>query len=275
MITFNKEHPYLLCMDSDGTVMDTMTIKHERCFGPCYLEVFNITKGKEDILREWLDDNLYRKTRGINRFQGLDRIIEYSKKYGYSFLGYEEFHNWVITTKEFSVPSLTEYRKTAKELTTIDLALLWSKRVNEEINKLPESQAFKFVIESIKKASKHCDLVGVSSANLQAVEAEWINMGVMPYVKFLACQDKGNKSLIIKQSLENGYEKSKTIMLGDAPGDYKAAVDNDVYFYPIIPQHENESWERFYNEVIDIIVEGKFDDKYQKQLLDEYWKALE
>lgn len=31
-----KTHPFLLCFDSDGTVMDTMGVKHERCFGPAF-----------------------------------------------------------------------------------------------------------------------------------------------------------------------------------------------------------------------------------------------
>ena len=31
---YKKEHDYLICVDSDGCVMDTMTCKHMHCFGP-------------------------------------------------------------------------------------------------------------------------------------------------------------------------------------------------------------------------------------------------
>ena len=34
MITFEKEKDYLICVDSDGTVMDSMVIKHTKALAP-------------------------------------------------------------------------------------------------------------------------------------------------------------------------------------------------------------------------------------------------
>ena len=31
---FNKSKDFLICVDSDGCIMDTMDIKHFKCFGP-------------------------------------------------------------------------------------------------------------------------------------------------------------------------------------------------------------------------------------------------
>ena len=36
---------YLICVDSDGCAIDSMDIKHVRCFGPCLI--------KEWDLEEW------------------------------------------------------------------------------------------------------------------------------------------------------------------------------------------------------------------------------
>ena len=33
--SFVRKHDYLVCVDSDGCVMDTMNCKHFNCFGPC------------------------------------------------------------------------------------------------------------------------------------------------------------------------------------------------------------------------------------------------
>lgn len=33
--TYVKKHDYLICVDSDGCAMDTMDVKHYRCFSPC------------------------------------------------------------------------------------------------------------------------------------------------------------------------------------------------------------------------------------------------
>ncbi len=62
---------YLICVDSDGCAMDTMTVKHVKCFGPCMVEEWNLQKWAEPILNRWNEMNLYSMTRGINRFKGL------------------------------------------------------------------------------------------------------------------------------------------------------------------------------------------------------------
>lgn len=41
---------YLICVDSDGCAMDTMTVKHVKCFGPCMVEEWNLQKWAEPIL---------------------------------------------------------------------------------------------------------------------------------------------------------------------------------------------------------------------------------
>lgn len=53
--------------------MDTMTIKHERAFGPALLDIWNLDDIKDDVLNRWNQFNLYEITRGINRFQGLEK----------------------------------------------------------------------------------------------------------------------------------------------------------------------------------------------------------
>lgn len=275
MISIKPTHKVLICMDSDGTVMDTMTIKHVRCFGPCFLTAFNINTNKEEILKTWNDDNLYTKTRGINRFQGLDKILEYVKQFGYTFDGYDEFHGWVTTTKEYSVNSINKALETCKDPTTFNLALYWSKIVNEEITKLPPASPFEGVEETIKEAKLDCDLVGVSSANAQAVKEEWTRLGFYDDFKEVACQDKGTKSIIIRDTLANGYDKKNTVMLGDAIGDELAAKENGVWFFPIIPGDEVASWKKFRNVGLKRMVEGSFDEAYQQELIDEFYHALE
>jgi len=275
MIEFEKKHPYLVCMDSDGTVMDTMTIKHERCFGPCFIEVFGITNHKNEIIKKWDNINLYSKTRGINRFHGLDLILQYVAQYGYTYEGYEEFHNWFMTTNQFSVNSIKKQMETATNLNCFELALEWSRRVNEEIEKLPMSSYFDGVFDAIQTASKSCDLVGVSSANPQAVQFEWNTLGIAKYFSMIACQDKGTKSNIILDSLKNGYEKENTIMLGDAVGDLEAAKNNGVWFFPIIPKHEVECWRIFIKECLPRLINGTFDINYQQALIDDFYRILE
>lgn len=274
MIKFNKEKDFLVCIDSDGTIMDTMTVKHVNCFGPEFINVFNIKDNVEDILKEWNRANLYSLTRGINRFQGLKEILVYVKKYGYEFSGNDEFFYWVDTTKEFSVNSIKEFMKTATNTNCFELALEWSKRVNESIEKLPPSLAFNGVSEVLNSIVDKVDLVGVSSANEAAVVEEWTRLDLIKLFKEVACQNKGNKAHIIEESLKMGYEKKNTIMLGDALGDLEASKKNGVWFFPIVPGKEEASWARFKEEALVKLLNNQFDQNYQDLLIKQFNEEL-
>ena len=68
--SFERKHDFLVCVDSDGCVMDTMNCKHFHCFGPCMVTEWCLEEWKEEILDRWNVINLFSMTRGINRFQG-------------------------------------------------------------------------------------------------------------------------------------------------------------------------------------------------------------
>ena len=271
MLPFKKEHNILICIDSDGTIMDTMTIKHVKCFGPSFVDVFKINNNREDILKHWNDTNLYTRTRGINRFQGLKEILEYiDSKYDIKFDGVEKFYNFVNTTKAFSVSLLKEELAKYPDNFVIKKAIEWSDEVNKRISSLPESKIFDNCKETLIKLSEVCDLVGVSSANKSAVIEEWTRNDIIKYFKFVACQDVGSKSYIISEAIKNGYNVNNVIMLGDALGDYKAAKENSCLFYPLIPSRESEGWKKL-ESLIDVIKNGEFikrEEKYIKEFKD-------
>jgi hypothetical protein len=73
---FKKQKAFAVCVDSDGCAMDTMNIKHFRCFGPCMVDEWALDAWREPILERWNVINLFSGTRGINRFKGLAMILE-------------------------------------------------------------------------------------------------------------------------------------------------------------------------------------------------------
>ena len=72
---FKRGSDYLICIDSDGCAMDTMDIKHYRCFGPCMVAEWGLEKWQDALLARWNDINLYTGTRGINRYKALGNAI--------------------------------------------------------------------------------------------------------------------------------------------------------------------------------------------------------
>ena len=66
------------------------------------------------------------------------------------------------------------------------------------------------------------------------------------------------------------YAPENILMIGDAPGDMKAARENDALFFPINPGHEEESWELFLSEAIGKFFDGTYAGDYEAQLIEKF-----
>lgn len=251
---YQKRKQFLVCVDSDGCAMDTMDIKHKKCFGPCLIEVWNLQQWEEEILDRWYEINLYSELRGINRFKGLAIALkEINEKY-IVIEALESFLNWVEETKELSNESLMEQISKNKTV-CLEKALQWSDNLNKKIKDLlpQEKIPFENVKEVLKRVHQYADIAIVSSANYEAVREEWSDHGLLDHIDLLLSQNIGSKSHCIHELLGKGYDTNQVIMIGDAPGDEKAADENHILFYPILVKQEAESWNEFSEHVF-----GKF-----------------
>lgn len=70
------------------------------------------------------------------------------------------------------------------------------------------------------------------------------------------------------------YDPAKVLMVGDAPGDMRAAKANDALFYPVIPGREAESWQRFGDEAIDRFLADRYGGDYEQRLIDDFLGCL-
>lgn len=87
-------------------------------------------------------------------------------------------------------------------------------------------------------------------------------------------QEAGTKAYCIGELKKKGFSDDQVLMVGDAPGDLEAAKKNHVLFYPIIVGKEAFSWERLANEALQKFLDGSFKEKYQEQLIDEFYTEL-
>ena len=272
---FTPKHDFVVCVDSDGCAMDTMNIKHIRCFGPCMVQEWGLEQWQDAILKRWNDINLFTATRGINRFKGLAMALGEIHEQYTPIEGIETLRKWADEAPELSNPALeAEIARTGSEV--LKKALRWSLAVNREITALPweEKRAFPGVREGFEGAKTFADIVVVSSANRDAVEEEWERFGLLPLVDLVLCQDVGSKAHCIAELKKKGYAADHILMTGDAPGDEKAAEVNGVLYYPILVNHEAESWERFLNEALERFREGNYAGDYQDARSREFQKNL-
>ena len=272
---FNKQKDFLICIDSDGCAIDTMDIKHIKCFGPCMVTEWNLEEWKEPILERWNEVNLYTLTRGINRFKGLAvALIEINEKY-ITIEGLDEFVRWTEETKELSNESLeVEIEKTNN--ICLKKALEWSKSVNKSIDLLSDDEKcpFEGVKEAIILAKKVADIAIVSSANEKAVLDEWNKHGLLENVDIVLTQNIGSKSYGINKLIAKGYSRNNVLMVGDALGDLKAAEENEALYYPIMVRKEKESWIRFSKEALERFTSNSYYGEYQEKVIAEFKENL-
>lgn len=274
---FNRKKDFLICIDSDGCAMDTMDIKHIKCFGPCMIDEWNLDKWKEIILKRWNEVNLYTLTRGINRFKGLAlALVEINDKYK-EIEGLNEFVTWTSETKELSNESLEREIEIQKEnISCLKKALDWSRAVNTSINSLKDEEKlpFKGVASAIKEAEKFADVAIVSSANEQAVLEEWEKHGLLDCVDIVLTQNIGSKAYCISKLIEKGYDRDNVLMVGDAVGDLDSAKLNEVLYYPILVRKENESWSRFTNDALELFISNSYKGQYEEKVIKEFKENL-
>ena len=246
--SFERKHDYLVCVDSDGCVMDTMNCKHFHCFGPCMVDEWELGEWKDAILERWNVINLFSMTRGINRFKGLAMALGEIHTQYKPITGIESLQHWADTAPALSNDAVA---KAAEEATDPDAklvlqkALSWSEAVNAAIVKLDESLKIPYegAKEGLAAAHQFADVAMVSSANRDAVEEEWGKFGLLEHTDIVLAQDVGSKAACIKEMLKFGYDIDKVVMIGDAPGDCDAAEKNGVHYYPILVNNEKASWD--------------------------------
>lgn len=276
--SFEKKHDYLICVDSDGCVMDTMNCKHFHCFGPCMVTEWRLEEWKDEILERWNVINLFSMTRGINRFKGLAMALcEIHEKYT-PIVGVSALQHWADTAPALSNDAVA---KAAAEATDPDAALVlqkalsWSKAVNTSIVNLPEELKVPYdgAKEGLAAAHSFADVAMVSSANRDAVEEEWGKFGLLEHTDIVLAQDVGSKAACIAQMLKFGYDVKNVVMIGDAPGDCDAAEKNGVWYFPILVNHEKSSWDEAIAVAFDKLQNGEYAE-YETQKKKEFLANL-
>lgn len=262
---YKKKKEFLICVDSDGCAMDTMDIKHIRCFGPCMVDEWGLGQWRDEILDRWNEINLYTMTRGINRYKGLSMALQEIHEKYVPIEDLDTLVRWAAESPELSNAALQRAIE-REDSVSLKKALSWSMAVNASINRLSDDEKVPFegVKEALAYAHEHADVAIVSSANLDAVLEEWERFHLLEHTDIVLAQDAGSKAFCIGELLKAGYGKAQVLMCGDAPGDLDAAEKNGVFYYPILVRHEKESWSEFRETAVGKLLDGAYGGDYQK-----------
>jgi len=278
VLDFNRQHDFLVGIDSDGCAFDTMELKHKECFIPNTINYYGL-QGVSKYAREAAEFvNLYSKSRGINRFPSLIETLEWLRRRpevkarGVKVANPQGLIAWAKRETRLGNPAL---KRAVAQTDDADLkqALAWSEAVNRAIEDMVRGvPPFPFVRESLVKLGPVADTLVVSATPQDALDREWEEHDLTQHVAMICGQELGTKKEFLKSA--SLYAPCRSLMIGDAPGDYEAAKANHALFFPINPGAEEASWKRFFEEGIGRFLNGTFAGQYQAELLAEFEEYL-
>ena len=276
---FKPKHDFFIGIDSDGCVFDSMEIKHKECFTPMFVKHHKLQAISKYAREVWDFVNLYSKTRGANRFPALVRALNLLRERSevkarkVNVPSYPALENWIKRESKLGNATLAaEVDGGNEDLSHIKI---WSDAINEQVSDIVHGvPPFPLLQDTLDKSLNKADMMVISQTPCDALEREWAEHDISKYVEIIAGQEMGTKTEHLKFSAVNKYDSNKILMIGDAPGDHKAAKDNEVLFYPIIPGNEEHSWERLYTEALDRFFAGTYKGEYEEKLFSEFDNSL-
>jgi len=277
---FPKSHDFFVGIDSDGCAFDTMEVKHKECFIPNIINSYDlqaVSKFARETA-EWV--NLYSRYRGINRFPALvitfDLLAQRPEciERGYKAPQCEALRQWIKEETQLGNPTL-EAREMATGAADLLKALRWSRAVNDTVARFVRGvPPFPHVRESLALLQGRADVMVVSATPGEALAREWREHRIDDQAAMICGQELGSKVEHIKHAAAGRYEPDRMLMIGDAPGDLKAALANGACFFPVNPGDEAGSWKRFHDEAILRFFEGRYRGQYEEQLVQDFLARL-
>ncbi len=280
LINLKPEKEFFIGIDSDGCAFPSMELKQKECFIPNtvkYWKLQSISKYAREAA-EFV--NLYSQWRGENRFPALLRVFDLLaerpevRKSAVKIPETPALREWVAGASSLGNPALKVEidRNPASDLIQ---TLQWSEAVNASVaDMVVDLPPFPGVRESLKKMTERADLMVVSGTPGEALQREWALAGIAGYVRIIAGQELGKKKEHLELAAGGKYPKEKILMIGDAPGDMKAATAVGARFYPINPGGEEESWSRLADEALDRFFDGSYAGEYEEKLIAAFNRLL-
>ena len=279
---FKPKHDFFVGIDSDGCAFDTMGIKQRECFCPWMIAFFGLQPVAQ-AARECKDfADLFSKTRGANRHKTVKKILTellpehpMTKARNFKVPQFPHYFAWIDNPDsmlsndglKMAIEQATD-RDAKDELENI---LEWSERVNWAVGRIVWGMPpFPYVRESLEKIQPSADVIVVSATPDEALRREWAEHDIAQYAEIIAGQEMGTKIQHLEYATKGKYEKNHVLMIGDAPGDLKAAKANNALFYPINPGNEIQSWKRFHDEAFDRFIKGHYAGAYEEKVISEF-----
>lgn len=275
---FTDKKEFFVGIDSDGCAFDTMELKHKKVFIPQAIESLGFQK-IGDRYREIAEVvNLYSRSRGLGRFEAIAICLDRMQS-DHDLAPYvpntEPLREFLTSGNPLSNDALAAYIKD-NDSDLMHRVLHWSKESDRKIAELVvNNPPFAGVGDTLSFAHTFANTMIVSVSPASALRQEWGAAGFLEEIDLVAGQEFGPKKAQLTAALSEGFELTKALMVGDAPGDHAAAEDRGILFFPMVPGREVESWQELKLNGLPRLRDGRFSGDYQKEILETYYSVLD
>lgn len=260
-----SEHPYLVGIDSDGCVFDSMEVKQRDHFHPLILRHWRLEALETELRATAEYVNLRSPRRGSNRFIALHRTFELLHAWpgladrGVPLPDPAPLDAWIA---EGGILDNTTLAARAAETGDSELrrTLDWSLAVNADIQAtMAPIPPFDGAREALAALHAVAETVVVSLTPRGALEHEWTLHGIRPFADAVAGQESGSKTRQLQEAMAaGGYPPERVLLIGDAPGDLQAARECGVGFFPTIPGQEAACWRELVATDLALFLQGRY-----------------
>jgi phosphoglycolate phosphatase-like HAD superfamily hydrolase len=281
LVDFQPRQSFFIGIDSDGCAFDAMELKQKECFIPSTIRVWDlqpISKLARETA-EWV--NLYSRWRGANRWPALVKTFALLAERpevqarGAKVPEGKALRAFIDSGHAPSEAGLKAYIAAGHPDEELWRGLEWTRAIDASVAAtVRHVPPFPLVRESLHKLHGKADLVVVSTTASDALQREWGEHGLAPYMAIMAGQDMGTKRQHLEYAAKGKYPDDHILMIGDALGDCDAAHAVNVLYYPILPGAEEISWQRFYQEASEKFLNGTYAGAYEAALLAEFEQRL-
>ena len=280
---FQPQHEFFVGIDSDGCVFNSMEVKHNDCFSVNLVKHFGLASISRQVHQAWDFVNLYSTTRGTNRFKAILLVCDFLRemqlvrKMGVAVPELSYLREWSETETKLGNPALQAAidSATGERLDELSQVMAWSLGVNESVAEIVYNlPPFPGVRETLQRLQGKSDVIVVSATPDEALIREWAEHEIDAYVALIAGQEMGTKTEHLTITTKDRYPENHVLMLGDSPGDLKAARDVGALFFPVNPGSEDTSWQLFLDEAMDKFFDGQYAGTYEEALIDKFQELL-
>jgi phosphoglycolate phosphatase-like HAD superfamily hydrolase len=281
LLELQPRYDFFVGIDSDGCAFDTMEIKHKECFTPNTIKHWGLQPVSKYARDAALFVNLYSRWRGINRWPALVMVLDLLRerpevqRRGVQIPEVPRVREFIADERfPKSDDGLRAYMAEHPD-PELGTALAWTMGINATVADMVHGvPPFPCVRESLAFLFDKTDMIVVSATPVEAVIREWEEHDIAKYMRVMAGQEMGTKSEHIALAAKGRYAPDHILVIGDAPGDMKAAQVNGALFYPINPGYEEESWQRFYEEGLHKFLAQEYAGDYEARLIADFDKLL-